>query len=195
MEIKKAVQTDYSKLDFHKFVEDELAQRGYRIVLISEELMKKRVDDFMRFVNGVIDEYKHLYPWKHESRDYFLNGLSDKWKYSFTILDNKDDIFFVNLSSVYGDIIHNHCTFVHKQARGLNFAKLHIIKLCQTGLDNGFTFQEGYWPKNNNRSIILFLKMGWQIESIRKDNELFMKADLEKVRNQTYELVLMERKN
>jgi hypothetical protein len=32
--------------------------------------------------------------------------------------------------------------------------------------------------------------MGWQIESIRNNKELFMIADLEKVRNRTYELVL-----
>jgi hypothetical protein len=91
---------------------------------------------------------------------------------------------------VYGNIIHNHCTYARKDTRNFNLAKLHIIKLCQTGLDNGFTHQEGLWPKTNNKSIILFLKMGWQIESIRNNKELFMIADLEKVRNQTYELII-----
>jgi hypothetical protein len=32
--------------------------------------------------------------------------------------------------------------------------------------------------------------MGWKIESIRNNEDLFMIADLEKVRNQTYELIL-----
>ncbi len=65
-----------------------------------------------------------------------------------------------------------------KETRNFNFAKYHIIKLCQTGLDNGITHQEGFWPKNNNGSIILFLKMGWEIQSIRNNKELFMTADL-----------------
>ncbi|MCI0450658.1 MAG: hypothetical protein L0Y79_12925 [Chlorobi bacterium] len=184
---------NYSSLDIHKFVDMELAKNGFKILTISKELMDKRVDDFMKFVNGIRAEYKDIYGWNSETEEYFLNGLVDKWKYSFSILNSSDEICFVNFSSVYGDIIHNHCTYGRKDTRNFNFAKLHIIKLCQTGLDNGFKYQEGYWPKNNNRSIILFLKMGWQIESIRNNEQLFMKADLEKVRNQTYELVISDK--
>ena len=184
------MQNDYSKISFHEFVDEKLAENSFGILLITEELMKKRVEDFMNFVNGIRKEYKDLYKWKEEDAKYFLNGLNDKWKYSFTIVNEKDELCFVNFSSVYGDIIHNHCTYARKDMRSFNFAKLHIVKLCQTGLDNGFTFQEGFWPKNNNGSIILFLRMGWEIQSIRNDKELFMKADLEKVRNQTYELII-----
>ena len=180
----------YSLIDFHKFVDDKLAENGFRINLVTKELMESRIDDFMSFVNNIRLEYKELYGWNTENREYFLNGLTDKWKYSFTILNNKDEICFLNFSSDYGNIIHNHCTYARKETRSFNFAKLHIVKLCKTGLDNGFTHQEGYWPKTNNRSIILFLKMGWQIESIRNNKELFMIADLEKVRNQTYELII-----
>jgi hypothetical protein len=188
-------ERNFSQIDFHKFVDDELAKKDFKIVSITEKLMKDMLLDFMAFVNGIRNEYRELYNWKEENEEYFLNGLVDKWKYSFSIMNGNKDIFFVNFSSVYRDIIHNHCTYAHKKTRGLNFAKLHMIKICQTGLDNGFRCQEGYWPKSNNRSIILFLKMGWQIESMRKDNELFMKADLEKVRNQTYELIINEQKN
>ncbi len=181
---------NYTGNEFHKFVDNKLAENDFRIVLITEELMKKRIGDFMDFVNSIRKEYKELYKWKEESEDYFLNGLKDKWKFSFTILNDKDEPCFVNFSSVYGDIIHNHCTYARKDTRGFNFAKLHIIKLCQTGIDEDYTYQEGYWPKNNNGSIILFLKMGWEIQSIRNNNELFMIANLEKVRNRTYNLIL-----
>ena len=157
--------------------------------------MKTRLSDFMAFVNGIRREYRELYEWQEENEQYFLDGLVDKWKYSFSIMNDNDDIFFVNFSSVYGDVLHNHCTYAHRDTRNLNFAKLQIIKLCQTGLDNGFRYQEGYWPKNNNRSIILFLKMGWQIESIREGSQVLMKADLEKVRNQTYELIINKQKS
>jgi hypothetical protein len=190
---KPNVNQNYSQINFHEFVDAELAKRGFKILPITETFMRSRVDHFMKFVNDIIQEHKDIYSWKPESKEYFLNGLVDKWKYSFTIVNNDEDIFFVNFSSVYGDIIHNHCTYAHKETRNLDLAKLHIIKLCQTGLDDGFKYQEGYWPKKNNRSIILFLKMGWEIESIRKETELFMKADLEKVRNQTYELVIKGR--
>lgn len=181
---------DYDNTDFHGFVDSKLGEKGFKIAVISEELMNNRLDDFMSFVNNIRGEHNPVYGWKPETKEYFLNGLKDKWKYSFTIMNQKDEPCFVNFSSVYGDIIHNHCTYARKDTRGFNFAKLHIIKLCQTGLDNGFTHQEGYWPKNNNGSIILFLKMGWKIDSIRNNNDLFMIADLEKVRNQTYSLVL-----
>jgi hypothetical protein len=183
----------YENIDFHKFVDEELHRSGHRIVLVTESLMKERLDDFLDFINSVLSEYSEMYKWKTVDREYLLNGLVDKWKYSFTVLNEKDEICFLNFSSVYGNIIHNHCTFASKNSRGKNFAKLHIIKLCQTGLDNGFTHQEGYWPKNNNRSIILFLKMGWEIHSIRDDQELMMIADLRKVRNTTYELYLRTR--
>lgn len=185
---------EYSQIDFHKFVNDGLAANGFRILNVSQELMMNRLDDFMNFVNGIRLEYKNLYGWNTETREYFLNGLVDKWKYSFTVLNQKDEICFLNFSSVYGDIIHNHCTYARKETRSFNFAKYHIVKLCQTGLDNGFTHQEGYWPKNNNGSIILFLKMGWDIQSIRNDKELFMKADLVKVRNMTYCLLISNKK-
>ena len=179
----------YSKIDFHRFVSDKLMENGFRVLLITQPLMQKRLTDFMNFVNGIRTEYNSLYGWVSESKEYFLNGLNDKWKYSFAIVNERDELCFVNFSSVYGTIIHNHCTYAGKNTRGFNFAKLHIIKLCQTGLDNGFTAQEGFWPKNNNGSIILFLKMGWEIQTIRNNKELFMTADLEKVRNKTYDLV------
>jgi len=184
------MQFKTTNIDFHKFVDTKLSENGFRILLITENLMKERLRDFMSFVNGIRMEYRELYKWGEERREYFLNGLNDKWKYSFTVVNDKDELCFVNFSSVYNDIIHNHCTYARKEMRGFNFAKLHIIKLCQTGLDNGFTRQEGYWPKNNNGSIILFLKMGWEIQSVRNEKELFMIADLEKVRNQTYNLIM-----
>lgn len=179
-----------SSAEFHKFIDNKLSENGFRIKLVTKELMDERVDDFMAFVNRIRTEHNDVYGWGTEPKEYFLNGLKDKWKYSFTIVNDKDELCFVNFSSVYGELIHNHCTYARKDTRNFNFAKLHIIKLCQTGLDNGFTHQEGFWPKNNNGSIILFMRMGWQIDSIRNNKELFMIADLQKVRNRTYELVL-----
>lgn len=178
------------KFDFHAFVDNKLSESGYKIIPITKELMDKRIDEFMKFVNEIRKEYETEYGWKQETREYFLNPLNDKWKFSFAVMNDKEDLCFVNFSSVYGKIIHNHCTYAAKETRNLNFAKLHIIKLCQTGIENGFTHQEGYWPKQNNRSIILFLKMGWKIESIRNNEDLFMTAELETVRNRTYNLVL-----
>lgn len=181
---------DYNKIDFHKFIDESLNKIGYRMVNVTSEMINSRLQDFMEFVNGVVSEYGDIYKWKPADEAFFLNPMVDKWKYSFAVLDKEDNINFLNFSSVYDDHIHNHCTFAGKASRGKNFAKFQIVKLCQTGLDNGFTYQEGYWPKNNNGSIILFLKMGWQITHIRNDMELGMTADLVKVRNRTYDLIL-----
>ncbi len=182
--------TDYSNIDFHEFIDLELSKAGYKIVTLSQDIMTSRLKDFNKFVNDIFSEYADEYKWKPVDDSFFLNPMNDKWKYSFAILDKDERIHFLNFSSVYDDHIHNHCTFAGKESRGKNFAKFHIIKLCQTGLDNGFTYQEGYWPKNNNGSIILFLKMGWNITHIRNNQELGMSAELDKVRNRTYDLIL-----
>lgn len=181
--------SDLPQINFHKFVDDRLLEHGFRILPITEPLMKTRLGDFYEFVNSIRRECSELYGWKEESESYFLNPMVDKWKFSFCIIDEKDRLCFVNFSSVYGNIIHNHCTYARSDTRNLNLAKLHMIKLCQTGIDHGFSEQEGFWPKNNNRSIILFLKMGWQIDSIRDNRDLKMKADLIYVRNRTYSLL------
>jgi hypothetical protein len=183
------MQKEYSNVDFHKFVNEELAKNGYRILLITEEFLKTRLDDFMRFVNNIRLEYKDLYGWSGENREYFLNGLHDKWKYSYAILNAADEICFVNFTSVYGDILHTHCSYAKNSKRNFGFAKLHLIKLCQTGLESGFTHLEGFWPKNNNGSIILYLKMGMEIQSMRNNKELLLMGNLVKVRNKTYEFL------
>jgi hypothetical protein len=180
---------EYSQIDFHKFVNDSLEPNGFRIVNITQGLMLKRLDDFMNFVNSIRTEYKNVYGWNTESKEYFLNGLVDKFKYSYAILNNKEEICFLNFSSVYGDMLHTHCSYAGNDSRNRNFAKIHMIKIAQTGLDNGYREQGGYWPKNNNGSIILYLKMGWEIKGIRNNKELIMTADLEYSRNRTYKLL------
>lgn len=182
--------THLPEISFHQYVDEKLSENGYKITAITEKIMNSRLDDFMSFVNQIRSEYSRIYDWQVESREYFLNGLADKWKYSFTITDMNDNICFVNFSSVYNDIIHNHCTYSGSNYRNLGFAKLHMIKLCQTGLDNGFSWQEGYWPVTNNSSIVLFLKMGWQIDKvIEEKGYLLMKANLEIVRDKTFNLL------
>ena len=177
-------------INFHEYVDEKLLETGYKITAITEEIMNRRLDDFMNFVNHIRSKNSEIYNWRVESKDYFLNRLVDKWKYSFAIMDLNDNICFVNFSSVYGDIIHNHFTYSGSKYRNLGFAKLHMIKLCQTGLDSGFSWQEGYWPVINNRSIILFLKMGWQIDKvIEEKGYLMMRANLENVRDKTFNLL------
>ncbi len=106
---------DFSKINFHEFVNEGLAVNGFRISNITFELMQNRLNDFMNFVNSIRLEYKSLYGWDIESREYFLNGMVDKWKYSFVIFNKNDEICFLNFSSVYGNIIHNHCTYAPKR--------------------------------------------------------------------------------
>lgn len=184
-------------MDFHAFVDQELARYGFSIKRISEEYMQRRLHDIMRFVNSVRVEYSDVYGWNPESESYFLNGLDRKWDFSYSIEKNGDqEICFVNFASVYGDIIHNHCTYAKQKYRKMNFAKLHMLKLCQSGIDDGFSYQEGYWPKHNNGSLVLFLKMGWKIEEIRKQgSQVFMLANLIEVRDRTYQLLLKEAGN
>jgi len=182
-------------VDFHKFVDDELSSNGFRVRQITNEYMTARLDDIMDLVNGTREEYARSYEWKSEPREYFLNGLKRKWDFSFAVeLISAGTICFVSLSSVYEDILHIHCAYASEKYRGANLGKLLNIKLCQTGLDGGFSRIEGYWPKKNSGSLILFLRMGWQIEDLRKEGtQLLLIADLTRSRDLTYRLVLKEK--
>lgn len=180
---------DFSMIDFHGFVDKRLAEHGFKILLITKPVMEERIDEFMNLVNSIRREYRDVYRWTEETKEYFLNGLNEKWKYSYTIVNKNNELLFVNFASLYGDNMHVHCTYTRSDSRNLNLAKIHMVKLCQTGLDNGLIYQEGYFPKNNNGSIILYLRMGWEIQSIRNNKDLFMLAKLENVRNRTYKLL------
>jgi hypothetical protein len=182
-------------VDFHRFVDDELLVNGFRVCRITNEYMIARLDDIMSLVNGTRTEYASSYGWNVEPREYFLNGLDRKWDFSFAVeAISTGTLCFVSLSSVYGDILHIHCAYAAGKYRGASLGKLLNIKLCQAGLDAGFSRIEGYWPKQNNGSIILFLRMGWHIEDLRKQGtQLLLVADLMKARNQTYHLLVKER--
>ncbi len=185
---------NFSNIDFDKFVEDELTVHGFKIITITEDLMAKRLEDFMTFVNGIRNEYKDQYGWNEETKEYFLAGMVKKWDYSICIVDKNDKLLLVNFSSVYpGNILHNHCTYVSKIARNKDLAKLYMIKIAQKALNNGIKVYDGYWPINNNGSIILFLKMGWEIKSLRKGKELYLAADLINARDKAYTLYLKEK--
>lgn len=180
----------YSELNFHSFVDQKLAESGYLLLKITKEVVEKQLSDFMKFVNSIRLEFKDVYGWNEESKEYFLNDMVDKWKYSYGIINRKNEICLLNFSSVYEEIIHYHFIYTRADLRGTNLAKIHFIKLNQVCLENGFKEMELYCPKNNNRGITLYMRLGWEIQSIRNDKELLMRCNLEQVRNKAYELVL-----
>ena len=182
--------THLPEIDFHKYTDEKLYEVGFKITALNEEIMKSRLDDFMDFVNNIRSEHTGIYNWHNENKDYFLNGLVDKWKFSYAITDLNDNICLVNFSSVYNDAVHMHFTYTGKKYRNLGLAKLHMIKLCQAGLDSGFTKQEGYWPIRNNGSMILYLKMGWYIDQVNEEKHCVkLIAGIEEVRNKTFNLL------
>jgi hypothetical protein len=92
------MHTNYSIINFNAFVDNKLTENGCRLLQITKEIMERRIDEFIDFVNRIRTEYKSQYEWNAEPREYFLNGLVDKWKYSFAIVNQKDEICFVNFS-------------------------------------------------------------------------------------------------
>jgi len=140
----------YSEIDFHSFVDNKLSEKGYSLLKITKEVMENRLDDFMQFVNSVRVEYRNVYGWNEESKDYFLRDMVDKWEYSYGIVNQKDEICFLNFSSVYGEMIHYHFAYARPDSRSRGLLKIHHIKLNQVCLDNGFREMDIYCPKNNN---------------------------------------------
>lgn len=178
-------------INFHKFVDEELERKNCSIRPITGKYLRQRLEEIMSFVNEIRTEYSQAYGWSNETKEYFLNPMDRKWLLSFLIENNQTgEISFTSFASVYGDRIHVHFTYAKKGSRSLGLGKLHSIKLCQTGLDCGFTRLEGYIPKHNNNSIRFYMKMGWKIESMRNGQELFITADLKQVRDGTYKAYL-----
>jgi hypothetical protein len=177
--------------NYNEFVDQGLKNNGLAIKRISEDYMRTRLGDIMSFVNGVILEYGEAYGWVPQMEDYFMNPMNRKFDFSYMIERiNSNEIVLFNLHSVYGDALHNHCTYANKKFRGMGLAKLHMVKICQAALENGFRKMEGYWPKRNSGSIILHLKMGWLIERMDERNKLFLIGDAELIRERTRNLYM-----
>ena len=176
-------------IDYHNFVESELSNKNFRIVQITGKLINDRLNEIAGFVNSIRKEYSLLYGWTEETIDYFLNPMNEKFEFSFLIEEkNNKEIAFVSFASVYDGSIHHHFSYAGKIYRNLGLSKLHIIKLSQTSLDYNFKKLEAYAPKKNSNSIRLLLKLGYEIEGIRDLNDVFLIADLKKVRDSAYNL-------
>jgi len=170
-------------MNSHKFVEQELKKKGLHISPITEDYINLRLNDFMKFVNDILEEYKDIYKlWEPKPVEWFINPMIDKWKFSYVIEKQNGEIALFNFTSVYGKNLHNHCTYVHKKMRGMNLAKYHLIKICQVGIENGFENYEGYWDKRNNGSLILHLKLGFKIVSMRKNEQLLLVGNLNEIK-------------
>lgn len=182
--------TEISEPDYHAYVDKELDKLGLKIELITEELMKKDLRKFSKFINDSFEEYYEIYRWrKHADDDYLLNPLTDKFKFSFCIKNAEDKLVLADFASVTEGKINHHIIFTAKEYRGKNLAKYHSIKLCKTALENNYKELIGYFSKKNNRSIILHLKLGYEISHIREDGLIISYADIETVLKSAYKML------
>lgn len=179
-----------SNPDYNNFIDTELSKMGLRIELITEEVMKKELREFSKFINDAFEEYYEVYKWrKHADDEYLLNPLVDKFKYSFCIKDKNNNIALADFASVTDGMINHHIIFTAKEHRGKNLAKYHSIKLCKTALENGLQKMIGYFSRKNNGSIILHLKLGYEISHIREDGLIIAYADIETVLKNSYTML------
>jgi len=183
-------------IDYHKFVDEELAKLGMRIELITEDLMKKNIRKFSKFINDIFSEYYDIYKWREYADDeYLMHPLNDKFKYSFCIFDTNDEVRFINFTSILDGMLNNHFVFASKDTRGMNLAKYNLIKQCQTGLDNGFTKIIYYFPRKNSRSIILFLTTGMHLSHFRDEDHLVAYGNIPDIILNTYNLIISDNKS
>lgn len=179
----------------NEFILSELEKNHFRLIQISEKLMETRLEEIMRFVNLIRAEHGEKYGWTVESKEYFLNPMDRKFSYSYLIENNNNEIISLSLFSVYGEMIHNHCTYVGEKYRNRGLAKLLLINLCYHSILNGFQTYSGFFPKENNRSLILFLRLGLKIDYIRNNSEIFGTCNLEEMALNAYNLYSREIKS
>ncbi len=177
-------------INYHKFVDDELAILGLRIELITLDIMKRDIRKFSEFINNAFAEYYEVYKWrKHADDEYLLNPLTEKFQFSFCIRNAAQELKLVCIASIKDGRISNHFVFTSKDMRSKNLAKYHAIKLAQTAIDSGYKELIGYFSKKNNRSIILHLKIGFEISHIREDGLIIGYADNAVILENTYRML------
>jgi hypothetical protein len=179
-------------INYDEFIDSELKKNNLKIVSITEDLVAKRLAEIKSFVNGVKKEFSNKYCWTDESDEYFLKPMDRKFLYSFMIINEQDEIVNLTFNSIYRDRMHIHCMYTRSDFRKMGLTKLAVIKVCQKGIDCGFETIGGFWPKKNSGSIILFLKLGWMIEHIRNEIEIFMMGKLNEIRENAANLYQKE---
>jgi hypothetical protein len=168
-----------------------LLLKGFRIIPISKDIMKERLSEIKFFMNTIISEYSEIYGWKEENDEYFLNPLDRKFDFSFMI-EHIDTckICFVSISSIYDNVLHLHSFFGSKEFRNFGLGKIIQLRMANEALVHSLSEMSAYTPRINNKSIILFLKMGWQIMEIRKNNtQIYLKADTKVVLNNLFKML------
>jgi hypothetical protein len=169
-----------SNENINKFIDLNLKSKNLEIIQITYDVMNTRFEEIKTFVNSVISEFSDEYGWKEESDQYFLNPLDRKFRYSY-LIQNKDTkkICFVSFASIYFNKLHLHFAFGDSKYRNLGLGKLSQLNLYNEALKERIEMMDAYWPKHNNGSIILFLKIGWKIEEIRKEGtQIYMLGDI-----------------
>jgi hypothetical protein len=161
-----------------QIIKNELLSRDYSIFSISKTTMAERIDEIMELVNGVRNEYAKDYHWTAETNDYYFKEIPGKWHFS-QMITHQNRIVFVNISSLQNDIVHFHGSYTHRNYRGRNLATYHMAFISNLAIEAGVHEMEGYWPKHNNGSLILHLRLGWKIHDLRKNGEqLFLKCNV-----------------
>lgn len=173
--------------DYHRFIESALKEKNLRMVRITKEYMNENLPEIMEFVNKIRNEFKSLYGWEKENKEYFLNPLVDKFKYSFVITDSLGSPCMISINSRYNDRIHLHTVLVKKEYRGSGLSKHMLLKTAETAIENGIPKIELYCQKTNTGALILYLRSGFEIESIRNNKDILLLADSEKTRKLCYE--------
>jgi hypothetical protein len=174
---------------YHDFVKEFLSKRGFKMVLISEDYLRNNFDHIKLFVNSARKEFFDVYNWKEEPDEYFYKHINGKWKYSFGIFNEKSELTLLNFSSLNGNRLHYHFTYVAYEYRNRNLAKIHSLKLSQHALDNNLTEQEGFWPPNNILSINLYQKLGWTIQEQLSKDKLLLVSDIKTVRDNSFRIL------
>ena len=158
-------------------IEEKLKNSGFTISILNKSLMTDKLPEIMDLVNGVRLEYSSKYCWTEEKPEYFLKDIPGKWKYSFAVFDKSGKICMVSINSLYDTSIHFHAVYTGKKFRSLNLTKFVLLKTADAALKNSIPKLELYCQKNNTSAIILYLKTGFEINSIRNNKDILLTAD------------------
>lgn len=182
-------------VDFSKFVDEELAENGFRAKQLTKELMHLRLLDISSVINDTRFQYSDLYGWKKENKEYFLLELPGKWQYSYIVLNQNDEICMVCINSLKnGDSVHFHSVYVEEKFRNRNLTKYVLIRTAQTAIENGIEKLSLYCHRKNHSAFSLYYKSGFRSKSNGNDDDILMVADSKTVRDLCYNMIIRSKK-
>lgn len=135
------------------------------IIKLSKQLLLNNIDFFIKLGKDIIP--RELQYW---DKEHYLLEVDGKWDYSFCcILEEKLMGFLICTKKSEKNFVHINKMAISKEYRSLKIGSKMLASLKNTCLNNNIDAISLFTNKKNEGALNFYLKHGFQIEDIIKD--------------------------